>query len=68
MKTPISKKESSKNGSSIENREEKLKRAELIISSQLAGNTAGTPELKRILNNLVKHKLVSKEIAKSISK
>ena len=53
---------------SLENSGDKLKRAELIKSSQVAGNTAGTPELKRILNNLVKHKIVTKEIAKSISK
>ncbi len=37
-----------------------------IKSPQMAGNTAGKPELKRILKNLVKHKIMDKESAKII--
>jgi hypothetical protein len=57
---------SSKSGKGIDSKE-LINRAELIKASQLAGNTAGTPELKRILNNLVKHKLMPKEVAKTIA-
>jgi hypothetical protein len=56
----------SKTGTGI-NSDELINRAELIKASQMAGNSAGTPELKRILNNLVKHKIMPKEVAKTIA-